>query len=232
MPKLEWLLFDLDNTLLDFSKASRNSFWKTMADHGFECDEEVYKIYKKVNDKVWTLLEEKKITALELRSKRFLDFFQEMNISGPDPSDFNAAYLTNLVEVSEMYEGVLEMLIELKTRYRMSIVTNGLSEVQEPRMSRLNLMPLFDSIIVSDDIGVAKPDPGFFEYTFQTIENAPPKETVMIIGDNLNSDILGGLQFGIQTCWLHHGRPNDTGIEPHFQIEKIDALPNLLTSLA
>jgi 5'-nucleotidase len=224
----KWLLFDADNTLLDFSKASKDALWKTLEDHDRECNDGIFAVYKHVNAKVWTEFEQGKISALVLRKRRFEWFFNEIGEKDLEPARFNEAYLENVIELSETYEGVPEILQSLKKEYKISIVTNGLKEVQRPRLEKLNLLPLFDSVIVSDEIGVAKPHIDYFHHVYESISNPPSKEETLIVGDNLKSDILGGLNFGIKTCWLHHGKDNDTDIEPHFSIPKVHHLDEIL----
>jgi len=87
---------------------------------------------------------------------------------------------------------------------------------------------IFESIIVSDEIGVAKPDIRFFEHSYGTISNPPPKEEVLVIGDNLKSDIQGGINFGVDTCWLSHNNPNNSAINPTFTVNNLQDLKNIL----
>jgi YjjG family noncanonical pyrimidine nucleotidase len=226
----KWLLFDADNTLLDFSKASKDSLWITFEQFGRQCSDEIYDVYKKVNGEVWADFEQNKITAEDLRPKRFEMLFEKIEETGLSPLEFSVRYLENIVQTSEAYEGVPELLEELKSKYKISIVTNGLREVQRPRLERLDLMKHFDSVVVSDEIGVAKPHIDYFHHVYQSIHQPPVKEEILIVGDNLASDIQGGINFGIHTCWLNHGKPNQTKIKPHFEIDHIHGISDLLKS--
>lgn len=228
MHKYKWLLFDADNTFLDFATASKKSLFSTCSNYDLPCDEEIYKIYKVENAKVWESFENKEITALELRSLRFARFFDAVDIKGIDPFEFNTQFLQNLVEVSEAYQGAKELMENLKPNFTLSVITNGLKEVQRPRIHRLQMQHLFESIIVSDEIGVAKPDVRFFEHSYNSISNPPPKSEVLVIGDNLKSDILGGKNFGVDTCWLSHDKPNDTSIQPTYTVKNLFDLPEIL----
>lgn len=220
--KYKWLLFDFDNTLVDFSSASKQSLWWTFDAHQIECTETIYKIYKKINHQVWTDFERGKITAEALRPKRFSDLFQALNIKNIDAVQFGQQYLANLVKASTAYDGVLELLQSLKEAgYLMSIVTNGLKEVQRPRLAKLGMTDFFDNIIVSDEIGSKKPELAFFEYVYQTIPNPPAKSEILMIGDGINSDIRGGRDFGVPTCWNAHGQINNTDIVPDFVIQNV-----------
>ena len=228
MFKYKWLLLDADNTFLDFTAASKKSLFSTCDDYNLNCDEEIYDIYKIENAKVWESFEKKEITALELRSLRFQRFFDAMRIDGINPFEFNARFLENLVEVSEAYDGAINFLEDLKNEYILSVITNGLKEVQRPRIRKLEMEHIFESIIVSDEIGVAKPDVRFFEHSYNSIPNPPPKSEVLVIGDNLKSDILGGINFGVDTCWLSHDRPNNSSIQPTYSLNTLHDLRDIL----
>jgi len=228
MQKYKWLLFDADNTFLDFASASKKSLFTTCSDYDLECGEDIYKTYKTENAKVWESFERKEITALELRSLRFAKFFSAINIDGIDPFEFNAQYLLNLIDVSEAYEGAIKFLEDLAPHYTMTVITNGLKEVQRPRLTKLQMNHIFDSIVVSDEIGVAKPDIKFFEYSYKTIPNPPQKSEVLVIGDNLKSDIVGGINFGVDTCWISHNKQNTSPIKPTFTIDKLFDLTQIL----
>lgn len=228
MVKYKWLLFDADNTFLDFSAASKKSLFSTCSDYGVDCNEDIHKVYKVENAKVWESFENKEITALELRSLRFQKFFDAIQVKGIDPYEFNAAFLENIIAESEAFDGAIELLENLKSNYKISVITNGLKEVQRPRIRKLKMERLFDSIVVSDEIGVAKPDIGFFEYSYNSIPNPPPKSEILVIGDSLKSDIQGGTNFGVDTCWLSHKSTNASSIKPTYTINTIHDLHEVL----
>ncbi len=230
--QIQRLLFDADNTLIDFSNASKAAFWQTFEDYGHTCTDDIHATYQPINHQVWTDFEQGKITAKRLRVKRFADLFEAIDLSPALPEDFSKRYLENLIIKSESYDGVKEMLDGLHSYYHMSIITNGLREVQRPRLRKLDMTHYFDSIIVSDEIGIAKPDERYFEIAFHSIDNPPPRENTLVIGDNLKSDILGGIRYGLKTCWLNaSGKANDTDIKPDYEIQNILELPDLLKNM-
>ncbi len=226
----KWLLFDADNTLLDFKRASRRAFWETFRQFGLGMSEERFSLYKKLNHGVWQEFEQKKISAERLRVKRFELLFEALEIRAMDPAECNRVFLENLVTYSEAYEGVFELLVLLKKKYQMSLVTNGLKEVQRPRLDKVRMTHFFNSIIVSDEIGFAKPDPAYFKIVFDSIPEPPEREEVLIIGDNLHSDIQGGRDFGIKTCWVSHGKSNESDVQPDYEIESVLGIDKLLRS--
>jgi YjjG family noncanonical pyrimidine nucleotidase len=229
---IKWLMFDADNTLLDFKKACDEGLRKTFEDFDDECTPEIAVLYEKINAEVWHDFESGMIDAHELRSLRFERLFEAIETRPADPYRFNARYLENLVFLSEPYDGLVAFLSALKPNYRISLITNGLKEVQRPRLSRLGLNHHFDSIVVSDEIGVAKPDAAFFEYAYRDIPHEIEKNEVMVVGDNIKADIGGGKDYGFKTCWVHHGKENLTEIEPDFMIHGIHEFDRVLPSIS
>jgi len=228
--KYKWLLLDADNTIMDFTKASHAAFDQICEDFKLGNPAKLYPIYQKHNHAAWSAFEEKKITADQLKIDRMTHFLKAIKKKGIAPSYLNQQYLQSLMIQSELYDGVEEVLQELKHDYILSIVTNGLKEVQRPRVNRLDLDHYFASVIVSDEIGIAKPDIQYFEHAYKTIRNPPPKSNLLVVGDNLYSDILGGINFGISTCWISHGRVNNTDIKPDYTINNFLELPTVLPS--
>ncbi len=226
--KFTWLLFDADNTLLDFTKASKDAFELVCKDFLIDYTPSTFQTYQTLNHGVWKEFEKQQITAVELRTKRMSLFLNAIDKKNIDPDIFSDRYMERVVSASEMYEGVKELLGDLKKDYRLSIVTNGLKEAQRPRLKKLELMSYFESVVVSDEIGVAKPAIEFFEYAYQSIPNPPPKTQMLMIGDSLNSDIKGGNNFGITTCWLSHGKELNGEVKPDYIIRDVFELPSLL----
>lgn len=227
-PAFSWLMFDVDNTLLDFTSAARNALEQTFTDHNHPLDDAILQAYQRINHDVWTAFERGQMTAEQLRVERFTRLFDLLDIFPTTPPQFSTDFLQNLVHKSEAYAGAIPLLEQLRSQYKLSVITNGLKEVQRPRLRKLNMIDLFDSIIVSDEIGVAKPHKDFFTYAYQTIPQPPPKQYTLVIGDSLASDIAGGNAFGCPTCWISHGRPNNTDIQPDYVIDNVMELPEIL----
>ncbi len=228
--RYKWLLFDADNTLMDFDHASKVALRRTFDHHGLYLTEDNYKVYKTVNHQVWSQFEKGQISALTLRSKRFQLLFEWLNIKPASPDDFGAYYLQELSLHNAPYDGVEDLLRSFAPHYKISIITNGLKEVQRPNYNRRGWDQIFDSIIVSDEIGSQKPNPTFFEHAWKSIDHDFNKSDVLVIGDNLHSDIVGGQQFGLDTCWITRGRENQTPINPTSSINHVLELKNLLVN--
>jgi len=221
--KYKWLLFDFDNTLVDFNKASELSFKEMIERLGLSYSKDLYKSYKIENNKVWSQYEKGKIDSIRLRSLRFEYFFEKMSID-MDPMWGHKQYISGLVKHTEGEEKVLTILKNLKKNHKLSIITNGLKEAQRPRLANSGIDKLVDSIVISDEIGVAKPDTGFFDYTMNEIKHKKKSE-LLIIGDSLLSDILGGVQSGIDTVWYNPaGNELHSGVKPTYEIKDLNEL--------
>lgn len=228
--KFQCLLFDFDNTLVDFTTTSKRALWQTFADFNLECSDAIHEVYKIYNHQVWTAFERREMTAERLRIARFELLFKEIEKSPAPAEMFSRCFLKNLVQLSIAYEGVHELLQNLSSRYQLGVITNGLKEVQRPRLDLLKMRDYFHPIVVSDEIGVAKPADDFFAYAYERIPGNLPKNEILVIGDSLHSDITGGQQFGFATCWISQGRKNDTGIKPDLTIENVGELLAILES--
>lgn len=223
--KYDWVLFDLDNTLTDFTKASHQSFKALLENHlNLPFSDSLYSIYKAENKKVWDLLEEGKITTIELRKLRFKLFFDKISYTGFDALQANEIYLNGLVEFNQFLPDTKEVLEGLSDHVNLAIITNGLKEVQRPALEKHGITSLFRAIVVSDEIGSAKPAHAFFEHAYQKL-NRPQKHRVLVVGDSLNSDIKGGNDFGFDTYWFNPNQEkNNTKILPTKEIQNLTQL--------
>ncbi len=219
------LFFDLDNTILDFHYASHLAF-KELLEQNNKSQENAYHIYGLVNREVWGEFERGEIDAIELRGKRFNLFLKEMDWQGQG-REWNDQYLQNLINHIRYIDGAKEIVQTLSKKYRLHITTNGLKEVQRPRITAAGLDQYLTSITVSDEIGVPKPQTGFFASAFESA-GYPDKNMVLMIGDGYNSDIKGAHQYGIDSCWYN---PDFKEVEKqihNFEINRISDLQNLL----
>ena len=222
----KYLLFDFDNTLVDFHDSSHKAFAKTFKAHDLEYSNDIYQKYKIINKGIWSKFEKGEITTDDIRRDRFAQLFELLNITHLDPVQFNASYIDDIIFYTELYPGVRQLLNNLEGRFRMSIVTNGLKEAQRARIKKVSIENYFSEIIVSDEIGFAKPDSRYFDIVHEQI-GEPNKEEVLVIGDNLKSDILGANDFGYKSCWIGTGEHGNE-INPDYVIEKVSQLPGLL----
>jgi putative hydrolase of the HAD superfamily len=224
--KFKDLFFDLDNTILDFSHASHIAF-REMLDHfGHNESSEIYTIYNEGNHEVWKDFEDGKITALQLRAERFNRLLSKMEWSGSG-LEWNKIYIECIVRNTKYVDGALEVISNLSERYDIHIVTNGLKEAQRPRIRTAELGKFLASITVSDEIGIAKPHHDFFKVAMRNAK-VDDKSKVLMIGDSYRSDIAGGVNFGLQTCWFNHNK-NVMDQKMHdFEIHHISELEDIL----
>lgn len=226
--KYKMILFDADETLFDFSKAEKYALERTMEDNQVVYVENDHlPLYKELNVAIWKELERGEITQQELkveRFKRFLDAIQ----SKKDPQQCSDGFLSHLADAKFLIDGVEELLENLAQKYRLIVVTNGLTRVQKYRVRGSIIARFFERIIISEEIGYSKPNPMFFIKGLEGI-TLPDKSEIVIVGDSLTSDIAGGINFGIDTI-LYNPQQKDKSkdITPDYEIHKLEMLYHIL----
>ena len=201
MKKYSFLLFDADNTLLDFDENERTSLTDTFRVFGIPFDEDTIRLYHGINLMYWKMLSEKKISKEELLIKRFATLFERIGVDA-DPVATENHYRTLLGKGCQVVPGALEVCRKLRNDYRLYVITNGVASTQHSRLEGSGVAALMDGIFLSEKLGIEKPNAGFFEKVFAAISPADLSE-IMIVGDSLTSDIRGGMNAGIRTCWYN-----------------------------
>ncbi len=226
-PNYQWLLFDADGTLFDYDRAESFALENTFRDLNLPMQPEDQETYRQINHQVWVDFENRKITAAALRTRRFELLFEAIQLKA-DAAGFSARYLVNLSQQSHLVEGAEAVIKALARKYQLALITNGLSDVQRPRLAGSPIAPFFQEVAISEEIGAAKPDPAYFQAVFDRI--APvQRDQALVIGDSLSSDIQGGINFGLDTCWYNpEGNPPKPGISPRYQIQHIEELLSFL----
>lgn len=219
MKKYSVILFDIDDTLLDFPKSEREALCEALMLAGVSLNDEMISTYQKINYELWKALERKEITREELMFRRFDDFakFYGFDIDSARVAD---DYLDCLGKKIYFIDGALELLSSLHGKVKMYIVTNGLARVQKSRYKLTGFDKIFDGMFISEEVGANKPDAKFFEYVAEHIEEFE-KEKTLIVGDSLTSDIAGGIAFGIDTCW-YSPLNKETKLEPTYKVNSLD----------
>lgn len=222
----QWLLFDADGTLFDYYQAEDAALSQNLALHGLAFQPNYQIRYREINHQFWLRFEQKLVTPEELRVGRFRQLFAELNI-GYDVAAFSETYLEQLGQQAPLIEGAAELLQKLSQHHQLVLITNGLADVQYPRLARSGLQPYFSAIIVSDEVGVAKPNPLIFDEAFNRI-GTPPKTDVLIIGDSLSSDMTGGINYGIDTCWYNpNGQQANPNLPITYEIKQLEELVHI-----
>ena len=227
---IEFLFLDLDDTILDFHKAERIALSNTIRSFGIEPTEEVLGRYHVINKWHWEQLELGTMTRAEVLVGRFAMLFEERKIP-VDPEAVARAYEKNLGIGHWFLPGAEEAVETLSKKYRLFLASNGTASVQKGRMTSANLYRFFEKVFVSQEIGHNKPSKAYFDACFAAIPDFDP-EKAMIVGDSLSSDIQGGINAGIKTCWVNptHAAAK-AGIRPDYEIEALHQLPALLETL-
>ena len=227
---IEFLFLDLDDTILDFHKAERIALSKTIQEFGIEPTEEVLSRYHLINKWHWEQLELGKMTRDEVLSGRFRTLFAERNLDA-DPAAVQARYEQNLSIGHYFLPGAEEAVDLLSKKYRLFLASNGTASVQKGRMTSANLYRFFEQVFVSQEIGHNKPSKAYFDGAFARIPDFDPSKA-MIVGDSLTSDIRGGNNAGIRTCWVNPNHlPRNPDIHVDYEIEALHQLPELLEGL-
>lgn len=227
---IEFLFLDLDDTILDFHKAERIALSKTIQSFGIEPTEEILARYHVINKWHWEQLELGKLTREQVLVKRFETLLLEQGIQA-DPVQVQASYEKNLSIGHYFMPGAEEAVEELSKKYRLFLASNGTASVQKGRMTSANLYRFFEQVYVSQEIGHNKPSKAYFDACFARIPDFDPARA-MIVGDSLTSDIRGGINAGIKTCWVNPAHdPGRPDIRPDYEIEALSQLSALLETL-
>ncbi len=220
------LLIDADNTLFNFDLSQEKALKSTFEEIGLAYTPALHQFYETVSRRLWSDYEEGHITLGELVRRRFDALFEEFDIRA-DSAAFNDLYLIHLGTHATLFSGVMETLDYLYKHYQLYIVTNGIGPSQRARFDTLHLKRYFADIFISEEIGIGKPHKGFFDYVFSHIEERD-KMKILIVGDSLSSDIRGGKNAGIATCWLNRQRLKNPSLKPDYEIYDITELKNIL----
>lgn len=222
-----WLFFDADGTLFDYEAAEAKALEGTFRELGMEYHPEYRLIYRKYNQWVWEEYEHGRISAEDLRLRRFDLLFDTIGISA-DSAVFSQHYLPNLAHGSDLIPGVMALIKRLHGRFHLAVITNGLKQVQYQRLRDSGLDAWLDAIIVSEEIGSSKPAQAYFDAAFR-LTGYPDRKEVLIIGDSLSSDIRGGLNYGVDTCWYNpEKKDRQDDCLPVYEIHSWDELEPIL----
>ncbi|AYN28831.1 MULTISPECIES: pyrimidine 5'-nucleotidase [Buttiauxella] len=219
----DWILFDADETLFTFD--AFGGLQRMFLDYSVTFTAEDFQDYQAVNKPLWVDYQNGAISALQLQHQRFLGWSERLSVPA---GDLNAAFLNAMAEICVPLPGAVSLLNALKDKVKIGIITNGFTALQQIRLERTGLRDYFDLLVISEQVGVAKPDRKIFDYTFEQMGH-PPRDRVMMVGDTAESDILGGMNAGIATCWLNaHGRSLPEGISPTWEVTTLNELERLL----
>ena len=203
------ILLDADDTLLDFAASEAAALADMLVAQGLPNTPEVRHRYSEINTEHWKRLERGEITREELKISRFRQLLAELG-SNADPAVCNDDYMARLGSYSILLPGAEELCRCLAQHHQLYIVTNGSASVQHRRLGASGLLPYIRQVYISEEIGAQKPSQAYFDAVFSDLGN-PPRGEVLIFGDSQTSDMLGGKNAGIATCWFNPKEKEPTG---------------------
>ncbi len=221
------VLLDLDNTILDFNTAERIALGRALGDLGLPVSDEIAALYNKINIQHWEMLEDGILTREQVLVQRYESLFRELGVE-TDAERAQSLYENYLAEGHWFMPGAEELLESLQGKYRLFICSNGSQSVQDGRIASAGIAPYFEKIFISEHMEGNKPEARFFEQCFREIPGFD-KSRAIILGDSLTSDIRGGKNAGILSCWFNPARREYNGtIIPDYEINKLAEFSLLL----
>lgn len=199
--RYRYLLLDNDNTLMDFNAAEARALTDTLLHRGLPADAATVHTYHEINDAQWKALERGETTQAALKVERFRQLLSVLGRTELDAVEIAAEYERNLSTHAELLPGAAEFLHALHGRMKIALVSNGVSSIQRGRLSKCPLTPLFDAIVISEEVGAAKPDPQMLHIALDMLGCTDKREAVMM-GDSLTADIQAAVNAGIDSIYF------------------------------
>lgn len=224
MAKYYCILFDADNTLLDFDAAESKALAETLTNYGIEPDAAAVQAYHEINEGLWRQLEKGQMRREKLVNERFTRFLKAVGAAG-NGAEMNRYYLDKLATHPDILGmNVPEVLSELAEVATLAIVTNGFDRVQSRRVAESGIGQYMEGTFVSEKIDSEKPNRKIYDTALRSlgIEN---RRRVLVVGDSLTSDVQGGVNAGLDTCWFNPNHAENTGkLHPTYEISALEEL--------
>ncbi len=226
-PTYKSIFFDADGTLFDYPQAERTALLACLHEFAITAEPEmVIATYKIHNQDVWREFERGETDQATLRVERFRRLAAELAIPDLPLERVSSFYLESLARQSQLLPGALELVRELAKEFPLALVTNGIAAVQNKRFAASPITVFFKSIVISEEVGIAKPDPRIFEPALQKI--GVRAADVLYVGDSVTSDMAAARNAGMDFCWVNPGRlPAPAGFSPAFILTAIKEMAML-----
>lgn len=223
------LLLDVDNTLLDFDAAERQALTETLIHYELPHDEAALATYHAVNRRLWDRLAKGELSRNKLFAIRFGQYLKEMGLpEGGKGREMNEFYENELSTHADLLPGALTALHELAEVATLAVVSNGSYQVQQPRIEASGIDRFMDGVYISEKVGAAKPAARIFDVALRDL-GLTDRSKVLVVGDDLLADIRGGINAGLDTCWVNFdGRENETDVRPKYTIGSYEALYHIV----
>ncbi len=225
----KYVLWDIDDTLIDFKSSERMALKKCFKQFGIVLGDEDVEIYSEINRHYWELLIHGKIEKATMLNRRFEDFTQQLSLDIIDCEEVNNLFQVALGDYAVMVKDAYDVCEHLKKSKKQYAVTNGTAVAQNKKLHNTGLGELFDGIFISDEVGYEKPDARFFQFVFSEISNFKHEDAIMI-GDSISSDMVGANNAGIDCCWFNpNGNVNiNSSVQINYEIVKLKDLLDIV----
>ncbi len=226
--KYPYLLFDADDTLFDFSRASARAFEKMCLAHDIPYTPENYRLYHEINVELWAAFDRGELSKEFITLERYVRFLKALALDR-DPAACNRDYLSGLGEGVYPLPHSEEVCRELKKRgHHMYLITNAVASVQRSRLRGSVFNDLFEAVFISEEAGAAKPSRAYFEYVARRLPGMTAENT-LVIGDSLSTDMRGANNAGLPCCWFNPaGKPRPEGLRIDYEIRDLRELPEIV----
>ncbi len=222
--KYDLILLDLDGTILDYKASEPKALRKLFDELGIEFKDEYHKKYSEINGNYWKRLEKGEIDKEYLVKNRFKDFFKAIGME--NPVDENILYLNHLAVCDDIVNGSIDLLEAISGKIVLVAATNGIKHVQHSRLKTTGFDKYFDDVVTSEEVGYEKPSKQFFDFCMAKHPDIK-KERILMVGDSINSDILGALNYNIDSCWFNP-KSKQTELSPTYTINKLSELIDII----
>lgn len=221
------VLLDIDNTLIDFNECARHSIIRIFNDFNLPYSDNVFETFINENIKIWKRLENGEITKSYLRANRWNIILKKLNIVADGP-EIEELFEKGIAESAYEVQGAKELLEYLSEKHQLCVISNGFRAVQENRLNISGFKKYFNKMFFSEDIGISKPQKEFFDYCFDGLKH-PQKEDVILIGDSISADIIGGINYNIKTIWFN--KNNETcpdNVKPTYIVRALTEIEDII----
>ena len=199
--RYQYLLIDNDNTIMDFNAAEAKALIDVLQNHGLPTDDATVHTYHEINDALWKALERGETTQPKLKVERFRQLLTVLGREDIDPAAMGAEYAAGLGNHADLLPGAAEFIRAVHGRMKIALVSNGVSAIQRGRLAKCPLTPLFDAIVISEEVGAAKPDPKLL-YVAMDMLGCTDKAQAVMMGDSATADIPAAVNAGVDSIFF------------------------------
>ncbi len=222
------VLFDIDNTLLNFTACSKTAMEQAIKEYGYDSLPELYPTFRRINDALWTKIERHELTRAEHKKIRWKMIFGELNLD-LNGQEFEATYHKYFDSIGIKIDGAEDILEYLYGKYPLYIASNADQAIQVCRLENAGLIKYFEDVFTSERVGAMKPNKGFFEGCFKLLPEGLKPEEVLFVGDSLEADMTGGINYGLKTCWFNFPKRDiPIDLKPDYIIDDLAELKKIL----